>query len=208
MISVLIAADHPVVRIGLKQMLGEIPDVACIGEAASGAEVQERVKARNYDIILLDISMPGNGMEILKDLKKLNPRQKVLMMSIYPEQQYAVRALKAGADGYLTKDSAPDELVNAIHKIVSGHKYVSPSLAEKLINELKPQSRPFHNDLSDREYQVLCLVAEGKSSTEIARAMGLSIKTVSTYRSRMLRKLSLDNTAEAVRYAVERGICL
>ncbi len=209
MIKILIADDHPVVRIGIKQILAEMPEATVSGEAASGSEVMDRIKKQDFDIILLDISMPGNGLDILKEIKAMRPWQKVLVLSIYPEQQYAVRALKAGASGYLTKDSAPDELITAIKKVSLGGKYASVSLAEKLVSDLEPGARgDAHEHLSDREYQVLCLVAQGKSSKAISQEMNLSPKTISTYRARIMQKLGLKNATELICYAVENKICL
>ncbi len=208
MVRILIADDHPVVRIGIRGVLSEIPNTEVTGEAANGHEVLEKVQAQDFDIILLDISMPGNGLDVLKELKRIKPDQKVLVLSIYPEEQYAVRALKAGAAGYLTKDSAPDELMNAIKRITSGRRYVSPGLAEHLASEMERDSeRPAHDVLSDREFQVMRLIAQGKTVKKAAEELGLSSKTVSTYRTRVLDKLRMKNTNEMIRYAIEKGLC-
>jgi DNA-binding NarL/FixJ family response regulator len=151
--------------------------------------------------------MPGNGLDVLKELKRIRPEQKVLVLSIYPEEQYAVRALKAGAAGYLTKDSAPDELMTAIKRITSGRRYVSPALAERLASEMERESeRPAHDVLSDREFQVMRLIAQGKTVKKAAEELGLSAKTVSTYRTRILEKLKMKNTTEMIRYAIEKGL--
>jgi two-component system, NarL family, invasion response regulator UvrY len=201
MVRILIADDHPVVRIGIRGVLSEIPNTEVTGEAANGHEVLEKVQSQDFDIILLDISMPGNGLDVLKELKRIKPDQKVLVLSIYPEEQYAVRAIKAGAAGYLTKDSAPDELMNAI-------KRISPALAEHLASEMEHDSeRPAHDVLSDREFQVMRLIAQGKTVKKAAEELGLSAKTVSTYRTRVLDKLQMKNTNEMIRYAIEKGLC-
>jgi DNA-binding NarL/FixJ family response regulator len=169
--------------------------------------VLEKVQSQDFDIILLDISMPGNGLDVLKELKRLKPDQKVLVLSIYPEEQYAVRALKAGAAGYLTKDSAPDELMTAIKRITSGRRYVSQALAERLASEMERESeRPAHDVLSDREFQVMRLISQGKTVKKAAEELGLSAKTVSTYRTRILDKLKMKNTNEMIRYAIEKGL--
>ena len=207
MVRILVADDHPVVRIGLKGILAEIPDTEVTGEASNGHEVLDKAQAQDFDIILLDISMPGNGLDVLKELKRIKPEQKVLVISIYPEEQYAVRALKAGAAGYLTKDSAPDELMTAIKRITAGRRYVSASLGERLATEMEHQGeRPAHSLLSDREFQVMRLISDGKTVKEVAETLGLSAKTISTYRTRILDKLKIKNTNEMIRYAVEKGL--
>ena len=208
MIRVLVADDHAVVRRGVVQILAESPHIVVAGEAATGVEVLQAVRENDYDIILLDIAMPGgSGLEVLKQLRSLDPNVRVLILSMYPEKQYAVRALKAGAAGYLTKDSAPDELIEAIDRISQGGKYITRSLAQELAGELggKAGQDP-HEALSDREYQVMRLLAAGKNVTEIAAQLSLSVKTVSTYRARILEKLDLKTTAEIMRYALERGL--
>ena len=208
MIRVLVADDHAVVRRGVVQILAESPHIVVAGEAATGGQVLQAVRENDYDIILLDIAMPGgSGLEVLKQLGSLDPNVRVLILSMYPEKQYAVRALKAGAAGYLTKDSAPDELIEAIDRISQGGKYITRSLAQELAGELggKAGQDP-HEALSDREYQVMRLLAAGKNVTEIAAQLSLSVKTVSTYRTRILEKLDLKTTAELMRYALERGL--
>ncbi len=208
MIKILIADDHPIVRRGLRQILVEQPDMAVLGEAQNAQELLDLARHDNWDVVVLDISMPGRGgLEVLKDLKTLRPGAAVLVLSIHPEDQYAGRALKAGAAGYLTKDSAPEELVKAIRKVLAGGKYVSPSFAETLALRLDASlAKPLHEALSDREYQVLCRIASGKTVSQIAEELALSAKTVSTYRGRILDKLGLDTTAELMRYALERGL--
>jgi len=206
MIRVLIADDHAVVRHGVKQILQDTREMVVAGEAVNGQEVLEKVRAGAWDVLILDISMPGyNGLDILKELERVRPDLPVLVLSMHPEDQFAMRALKAGASGYLTKDSAPDELVKAIHKVVSGGKYVSPSLAEKLAYGQGVDKLP-HETLSDREFQVLRLIAAGKSVKEIAVELALSVKTISTYRVRLLQKMNLATTAELIRYAIQRHL--
>jgi DNA-binding NarL/FixJ family response regulator len=208
MLKILIADDHPIVRTGLKQILDEAPVKIASEEAKDGNEVLRKTAGQAYDLILLDIAMPGvNGLDCLKQIKKQNPGLPVLIISMYPEEQYAVRALKAGASGYLTKQSAPDELLQAIHKVLAGGKYVSASLAEKLAWRLEDDgaANP-HEALSDREYEVLCLIASGKTASQIALQLCLSVKTVSTYRVRILEKMKLKNNAELTHYAVKNHL--
>jgi len=208
MINILIADDHTIVRKGLKQILAETPDMVVADEASNGQEVLEKVRKSNFDVVLLDISMPGrSGLDILKELKSERPKLPVLVLSMYPEEQYAVRVLRAGAAGYLTKESAPDELVVAMRKVAQGKKYVSPSLAEKLAFDLEMDStRPPHEVLSDREYQVLCMIASGKTVGEIAENLALSTKTISTYRARILEKMNMKNNAELTHYAIQNKL--
>jgi len=208
MINILIADDHTIVRKGLKQILAETQDMVVAGEASNGFEVMEKVRNNHYDVLLLDISMPGkSGLDILKELKMENPKLPVLVLSMYPEEQYAVRVLRAGASGYLTKESAPEELVVAMRKVARGKKYVSPSLAEKLAVDLEVDaSKPPHETLSDREYQVLCMIASGKTVGEIAEKLLLSAKTISTYRARILEKMNMKNSAELTHYAIQNKL--
>ena len=210
MIRVLIADDHAVVRQGLKQILGDTPEMVVAGEATNGQEVLDKVRAEAWDIVVLDISMPDrSGLDILKELQSERPKLPVLVLSMYSEDQFAVRVLKAGARGYLTKDSAPDDLVKAIRKVVSGGTYVSGFLAEKLAMEIgigTDSSKLPHETLSDREFQVLRLIAAGKSVKEIAAELYLSVKTVSTYRARLLLKMNLETNAELIHYAVQNRL--
>jgi two-component system invasion response regulator UvrY len=196
------------VRRGVLQILEDIPDMVAAGEASTGREVLRAVQEHDYDVLVLDIAMPdGGGLEVLKQLQSLKPNLRVLVLSMYPEKQYALRALKAGAAGYLTKESAPEELIAAIRKVARGGKYVTQSLAEKLAVELGDEvEKAPHEALSDREYQVMCLLTSGKTLTEIAADLSLSIKTVSTYRTRILDKLNLKSTADIIRYALEHGL--
>jgi two-component system invasion response regulator UvrY len=208
MIRVFVADDHAVVRRGVLQILAEAPDMVAAGEASTGREVLQAMREQDYDVLVLDIAMPdGGGLEVLKQLRTLKPDLRVLIISMYPERQYAVRALKAGAAGYLTKESAPDELIGAIRKVARGGKYVTQSLAETLVAALGSElGREPHETLSAREYQVMRLLAAGKTVTDIATELSLSAKTISTYRTRVLEKLDLRNTAEIMRYAFEHGL--
>jgi two-component system invasion response regulator UvrY len=208
MIKILIADDHAIVRAGLKQILAETADMVVAGEAANGREVLEQVRQGDWDLVLLDLAMPGKGgLETLKELKKEKPKLPVLVLSIFPEEQYAVRALKAGASGYLTKESAPEELIAAIGKVAQGGKYFSSSLAENLVSQLEEDAEKLvHEMLSDREYQVMLLIASGKTVSEIADEMCLSVKTVSTYRSRALTKMGMKNNSVFTHYAIRNGL--
>jgi DNA-binding NarL/FixJ family response regulator len=208
MIKILIADDHAIVREGVKHILSELPDMFIAGEAGNGHEVMETIGKKDYDLILLDIAMPGrDGLEILKDIKIQRPKLPVLILSMFPEEQYALRALKSGASGYLTKDSIPDELLKAIRRILQGRKYVSASFSEKLLLSFDGDiERPVHEKLSDREYQVMRMIASGKTLKDIADDLALSIKTVSTYRSRILEKTGMKNNAELTHYAIKNRL--
>jgi DNA-binding NarL/FixJ family response regulator len=207
-IKILIADDHPIVRAGFKQVISDMPDMLVADEAGNGQEVLHLIGKKDYDLVLLDISMPGrSGLEILKDLKSEKPKLPVLILSIYPEEQYAIRALRAGASGYMTKASAPNELILAIRKISEGGKYISASLAEKLAYYLDGDAiKPPHETLSDREYQVMLMIASGKTVTEIANELCLSVKTISTYRTHILEKMRMKNNAEITLYAVQNKL--
>jgi len=202
---VLIADDHAVFRRGLKETISEAFPKVAFGEAKSAQEALEHARVRDWDIVILDISMPGkSGLDILNDLKRLRPRLPILLLSMHPEEQYARRALKAGASGYLTKESVPEELKLAVRKIVAGGRYVSSTLAETLASDLrKGVDVPVHEILSDREFQVLRMIASGKTVKQIADEIGLSVKTVSTYRARILEKTDLKTTAALIRYAFQ-----
>jgi two-component system invasion response regulator UvrY len=208
MIRVLVADDHAVVRRGVVQILDEAPDLVAAGEASSGRQVLQKVQENDYDVLVLDIGMPdGSGLEVLHQLRTLRPELRVLILSMYPERQYALRALKAGAAGYLTKESAPDELVAAVRRIAQGGKYITQSLAEELTAALVGEAEKTPEEiLSDREFQVVCMLAEGKTIAGIAEELSLSVKTISTYRARVLEKLNLSNTAEIIRYAFEHKL--
>lgn len=207
-IRILIADDHPVVRLGLKQIISEVKDMMVADEAQTGQEVLKKAGKNEFDVILLDISMPGrSGLDILHELRSKYPKTPVLILSIYPEDQFAVRVLKIGAAGYLTKESAPEELVLAIRRVAQGRKYISGTLAEKLATDLEFDSeKPVHENLSDREYQVLCQLASGKRLKDIADELDLSIKTISTYRTRILDKMKMNNNAEVIRYALQNKL--
>ena len=208
MIKIFITDDHPIVREGLKQTLRETPDIAVSGEASNGEETLDDLRNREVDVVLLDISLPGrSGLDILSQLRFAYPNLKILILSTYPEEQYAIRALKTGAAGYLTKESAPEELITAIRKVACGGKYVSAALAERLAFNVAGEAtaRP-HEKLSNREYQVMCLIASGKTAKEIAEALSLSDKTISTYRRRILDKMHMRHNAELTHYAIQQGL--
>jgi two-component system, NarL family, invasion response regulator UvrY len=204
MIRALIADDHAVVRQGLRQILQETTDMQVTGEAATGPEALDRARGDSYDVVVLDITMPGrSGFEVLKELRVELPELPVLVLSMHAEEQFAVRLLKAGAAGYLNKESAPEELVKAIRKVVAGGRYVSPTLAEKLAFEIDAGSDKLaHETLSDREFQVMRMMASGKTVKEIAAELSLSVKTISTYRARILAKMNLHTNAELIHYAI------
>jgi two-component system, NarL family, invasion response regulator UvrY len=208
MINILIADDHPIVRQGLRQILSDISDMKVAGEAVNGQEALDQVRAGGWDVLVLDITMPDrSGFDILKELKHERPELPVLVLSIHAEEQFAVRVLKAGASGYLTKENAPTELIKAIRKVVSGGKYISRSLAESPAFSLDTDSaRPRHEALSDREFQVMQMMASGKTLADIAEELSLSTKTISTYRTRLLEKMNLKTNAEIIRYAIENGL--
>jgi len=208
MIEVLIADDHPIVREGLKQIVAEAADIVIKDEAGDGNEVLEKIRSGHWDVVVLDIGMPGTGvLDILKRIKTEYPGLPVLILSMYPEDQYAVRLLRAGASGYLIKESAADQLVAAIRKVATGGKYVSPTLAEQLVVGLDLDfDGPPHETLSDREFQVLCLMASGMTPTEIADKLALSVKTISTYRTRILEKMNMKSNAELTRYAIQNRL--
>jgi two-component system invasion response regulator UvrY len=208
MTKALIADDHPIVRQGLKQILFEEPDMETVGEAADSHDVLMLAGEQNWDIVILDITMPGRGgLDVLKELRQKYPELPVLILSIHPEDQYAVRALKAGAAGYLTKESAPEELIRAMRTVLKGKKYISASLAEKLADYLEREDQKnIHEILSDREYQVMVMITQGKSIKEIAEDLSLSIKTISTYRARIFEKMKLKSNAELIRYAINKNL--
>jgi DNA-binding NarL/FixJ family response regulator len=210
MIRILVADDHTVVREGIKQILAGREDMLVEDEVGSGQEVMCKVSRKHYDMLLLDISMPGkSGLEILEELKVVQPKLPVLILSMHPEEQYAVRTLRAGAAGYLTKASAPEELICAIQKVSKGGKYVTASLAEKLAFELDAGAeKPRHERLSNREYQVMLMLASGQSVSEVAEQLCLSAKTISTYRTRVLEKMDLKKNAELTLYAVKNNLIL
>jgi two-component system invasion response regulator UvrY len=203
--KVLIADDHALFRRGLRETLAETFSRVTFGEARTALETLEHVRRQDWDVVILDISMPGkSGLDILDDLKHLRPRLPILLLSMHPEQQFARRALKSGAAGYLTKDSVTEELKEAVKKIVGGGRYVSATLAEKLALDLREGAdTPLHELLSDREFQVLRMIASGKTVKDIAEELSLSVKTVSTYRARLLEKTGMKTNAELIRYALQ-----
>lgn len=207
-IRVLIADDHAIVREGLKQILAETKDIAVAGDAENGMAAVHLVRKTPCDVLLLDISMPDrNGIDVLKQIKSEFPKIAVLMLSMHREDQYAIRSLRAGAGGYLNKQSAPAELVNAIRQVAAGRKYVSAALAQELANQVgnERQAAP-HESLSDREYQTLIMIASGKTVSEIAADLSLSVKTISMYRSRLLQKMKLRHNAELTHYAIKNHL--
>jgi two-component system invasion response regulator UvrY len=208
MIRIVIADDHALIREGLKSLVEPIRDMAVISEACNAEELITALRKKKHDVIVLDISMPGrSGLDVLKDLKRDYPQVPVLVQSLHSEERFALRALRAGASGYLTKDRVPDELVAAIRKVAGGGKYVSVSLAERLALDLQIQAeKPLHESLSDREYQVLRMIASGLAVKEISKQLGLSIHTVNTYRARMLNKMHMKKDAELIRYALEHAL--
>ena len=208
MIRILIADDHPMFREGLRRILARCPDFDVAHEASNGQEVFEKVWKNEYDIVLLDIAMPRTpGLEVLKRLKTEKPKLPVLVLSMYPEEQYAVRVIKAGASGYLTKESASEELITAIRRISGGRKYITSSIAERLADDVETTAdKPLHDILSDRELEVFRMVSEGKTTTQIAEGLLLSVKTISTYRSRILEKMKMKTNAELIHYAVKHNI--
>lgn len=208
MIRLIIADDHKMFREGLKLILSEAPDIVVADEASSGHEALEKIYKNEYDILLLDISMPGlSGLDVLKELKTNRAKLSILILSMYPEEQYALRAIKYGASGYITKSSAPDELIQAIRKISKGGTYISSEIAERLLFSIKDDSEKLlHEKLSDREYQIFRLLATGKTVSQIADELCLSIKTISTYRTRILEKMNMKTTAELIHYAIKHNL--
>lgn len=208
MLKILTVDDHAVVRAGLRQILAETEEMQVVAEAGSGSEALTLSARGHFDLVLLDISMPDmNGLEVLKRLRRENEELLVLMLSMHPEEQYAIRALKAGARGYLTKESVPAELISAIHKVSQGGRYISVSMAEKLACHLgADEQKSPHQLLSDREYQVMLMIARGKKVSEIADELTLSVKTISTNRCRALQKMGMKHNAEFTYYAVKEGL--
>jgi DNA-binding NarL/FixJ family response regulator len=208
MIGVFIADDHPVVRQGIRQIVAATDDITVVDEATTGHETLQRLAEIQCDLVLLDLSLPDiDGLDLLKQLKREHPQRPILILTMHSEDQFALRALKAGASGYLTKESAPGELVGAVRKVVAGGRYISQRLAESLAAHLGPdEEKPAHERLSDREYQVLRLIAAGRSTRDISTQLSLSSKTVSTYRARLLDKMGMKTSAELTAYAVRHRL--
>jgi DNA-binding NarL/FixJ family response regulator len=208
MIRVVIADDHTILREGLRQLLTSAPDIEVAGEAADGFEVMARVRGEPFDVLILDMSMPGrSGIELIKLVKAERPKLRILVLSMHEEEQYAVRSIKAGASGYMTKDSAGTQLVNAIRKVATGGAFISAEVAEQLALGAMPDAEgPLHAKLSDREYEVFQLLVAGVSVSEIAARLNLSAKTVSTHKARLMEKLGIDNQADLVRYAMRHNL--
>jgi DNA-binding NarL/FixJ family response regulator len=208
MIRIVVADDHTIVREGLKQLLSAASDLSVIGEAQNGHEVLERVRSLDFDVLLLDMSMPGkSGIELIKQVRAEKPKLRVLVLSMHEEEQYAVRAIKAGASGYLTKDSASAQLVSAIRKVAGGGAFITDSVAQQLALGAMPQTEgPLHSALSDREFQVFRELVSGKAVSDIAAELNLSVKTVSTHKARIMQKMNMSNPAELIRYAIHHRL--
>lgn len=208
--NVLIADDHTIVRKGLIELIEEADGIKVVAEASNSAEVFKKLNESLVDVVILDISMPGrSGLETLKGIRKMKPDLPVLMLSMYPEEQYAVRAIKAGASGYLNKDSAPEELINALKIVSSGKRYINFKIAEQLANYFDQSlNKPKHEILSDREYEILIKIASGKTITDIASELSLSVKTISTYKTRLMSKLNLNGNNDLVRYVIEHKLSI
>ena len=211
MIRVVIADDHPIVRQGLRRILADRPDLNLVGEVSTTSELLRLLARESPDVLVLDLSMPEvGGFEALREIRRTNPQLAVLILSLHPESRYAVRALRAGAAGYLSKESIPESLVEAVRTVAAGDRYVSPQvaqlLAQELVSPLASEARPRHESLSQRELQVLSMMCTGQSLTEIARALRVTPKTISTYRSRVLEKMGMQTNAELIRYACEHDL--
>ncbi|HNY01703.1 MAG TPA: response regulator transcription factor [Bacteroidales bacterium] len=206
--NILVADDHPIVREGIRQILSTLPEVTSIDEAWKGDQAMQKIKTEKYDLIILDITMPGlSGIDILQQIRDRNIKTNVLVLSFHPEEQYAIHALKMGAAGYLTKDTASDELIMAMKKIANGGKYISSSIAEKLLaDDPSETNRLPHDQLSQREFQIMLMLARGMSVTQIAATLFLSDKTVSTYRGRILAKMKLEKNADLSLYAIRHSL--
>lgn len=206
--SVLIADDHKIVRHGLKKILEDEFSEVTIGEASRDTEIAEQLEKSKWDLVILDISMPGkSGLEVLKDIKATHPKMPVLILSMYPEEQFALRVMKSGASGYIRKDSAPEELVDAVKEVLEGRKYMSPTVMDILSDTVKKDGKVELSEvLSDREYEIFMLIAQGKTVSEIAEILSLSVKTVSTHRTHILEKTKLKNNADIVMYAVRNKL--
>jgi len=205
---VLIADDHVIFREGLKQFIARVGNMTVADDVASGPDAIARVRANEYDLVILDISLPGkNGLDVLTDIKRLKPKLPVLILSMYPEEQFGLRALRAGASGYLTKGMSAQELSVALQRVVSGRRYISPSLAETVVDSLQPESEKLpHESLSAREFQITCMISTGKKPHQIAEELAMSVKTVSSYRARIFAKMNISSNAELIRYAADNKL--
>ena len=208
MLRILVADDHPVVRQGIMRIIEDTPDMRVTGEAESGIEVIRKIKEKDFDVVVLDISMPGrDGLETIRELKKLRPKLPVLILTMHPEKYYGLRMLQAGAAGYLTKQNAPFELIEAIRKVSQGGMYISNNLAELLVSAKKTgKGKPLHAALSDREYQIMCMIAAGKKVKAIAEELCISVKTIHVHRRHILEKLNMTSNAEIIHYAIQQVI--
>lgn len=208
MIKIVIADDHDIVRAGLKQIIADEEDMEVAGEANSGEKLIELIKKNDYDVVLLDLKMSGmNGIEVMKHIKAIKPAIPVIVLSMHAEDQYAVRTIKAGASGYITKETAGDSLISAVKRVVAGGKYISPTLAETLAESVAGGGNELpHENLTDREFQVLCMIASGKTVSEIGSELFLSVKTISTYRQRILEKMNMKNNSELTHYVIKNNI--
>ena len=208
MIRIVVADDHAVVREGLKRIISSAQDMAVVGEAANGAEVMQQVRESDFDVLVLDLSMPGrSGMELIKLVRCEKPRLRILVLSMHEELQYAVRSIKSGASGYLTKESAPTQLMHVLRKVASGGAFISTGVAEQLaMGSMLGSSCSAHERLTDREFEVFRLIAAGMSVTDIAGRLNLSAKTISTHKANLMQKMSLHNQSELIRYAIKHGV--
>lgn len=208
MLKILVADDHPIVRQGLMRIIEDTHDMVVEDEVDNGADALNKIQKKDYDLVLLDITMPAiNGLEIIKEIKKVKPKLPILILTMHPEKNYGLRALQAGANGYLTKERAPFELTEAIHKVAGGGKYISASLAEIIVTEQqRSNGRLLHETLSNREYSIMLMIAEGKSSRKISEELCLSIKTFHGYRARIMRKMGLTNNSEITKYVLQNGL--
>lgn len=206
--KILIVDDHPIVRRGIRQVLGTEPDMETVGEADDAEAALELVRTGDWDLVILDLTMPARGgLDLLKDLRRERPKLPVLVVTMQPEDQYAVRALRMGVGGYLTKETAPENLVRAVRTVAGGGRYITPSVAQRLASRLDgAEPRPLHHTLSQREYQVTCMIASGRTVTEIARELSLSVKTVATYRARILEKMRMRTNAQLTHYGIKNGL--
>ena len=206
-IKVIIADDHPLFRRGLKNAFSETPDIEVVDEAESGDDLLKKIPGSNLNVILMDVAMPGKtGLDLLRQLRDEQPKLPVLVLTVYPEEHYAVRYFKAGASGFITKESSTDQIYAAVRKVANGGKFASPEITEKLAFDFGKSDRPLHENLSDREHQVFMMLAEGESPTDIGKILSLSVKTISTHRSRILDKMQMKKNAELIHYAISHRL--